>query len=700
MADAQYVIDIAAQMPAGDATIAELDALTASLLGGGKNADYFQQAIKSAAASLDIAKASTLATNDALAAGRSEYALLETAALQASKAAERLAAKGGGMTREYIEAAKRASEAQTAVGAYAGTLKTLEQNAAGAAAKETALANTLKNVTKLSGHANASLAAKAETLEKLRGGLASVPGAAGRLGSALLAPVQGFAKLSAGMGAAKAAALLAATAVAALTIAVVAAGVALVAGAVGVASWATGLADARRNAELSTEAFNAMNPALAGLPFAALTKETGQSSAALRAMAKQLTAAKVKAADLPAALRAAALAETALGKGGSADFVERIREGKTAVADLAQETSVKLGGVVQRQMMGLDAQGERLTSNIAGVFGGLDIDPVLAGMNRLVGLFDKNSAAGQAMSFLFEKVFQPLINQADKAAIVVEAFVLGFLIGLTKLYIALKPAIAAVAEFFGFEDTSLTDVLDMAKKAGEFLAPVFLILATVVGVLLFGAFASIGVLIAAQIAIWYGIIKVVGYVKDAFVAVYDYLSSIDLGPVGTAIMQGLINGIVGSIAGVIRAVVGAASAAVSAAKNALGISSPSKVFAQLGGYTGEGFAMGIEGETDAAQAAMSALVAPPDAPALALGGVAAGLPSPSDGTSSSAAAGGGGAAGGAAAAVSGGRSVSFAGAVFNFGAGADGKKAADDFVERVTELWERLGGQVGSEVAT
>ncbi len=725
MADAQYVIDIAAQMPAGDATIAELDRLTQSLLGGGKNADHFQQAIKSASAALDGAVAASMSANSALAAGRSEYELLERAALQTSKAVERMAAKGGGMSREYLEASKKAHDAQAAVGAYAVTLKGLESAAAGAAAKETALAATFKNVQKLSQHANAAITSKAESIEKLRGGLASVPGAAGRMGSALLAPVQGFAKLSSSMGTARAAALLMATATAALALGAVALGVAVVAVTVKIAAWAVGLADARRSAGLATEAFAAMNPALAGLPFDAVAKETGQSAAALRGLAKQLQDAKVKATDLPAALRAAALAETALGQGGAADFVARIREGKTAVADLAQETSTKLGGIVSRQMIGLDAQGERLKKSVADLFGGLNIDPVLAGMQRLVGLFDKNSAAGKAMSFLFERVFQPLIDQADKAAIVIEAFVLGFLIGLTKLYIALKPAIKAVGEFFGFEDTSLSDVLAIAKKAGEVIAPVFAALAVIVGVTLAAAFVAIGALIALQIAVWYGVVKaveavwfvmqtvstfissvflaawrlVVNTVTEVWNAVLALLNGDSLVDVGRNLMLGLVRGITSAVSAVVNAVTNAVGAAVSAAKSALGISSPSKVFAEIGAFTGEGFAGGVEDTTPDAQAAMTAMVAPPDAPVVGAG-VAAGVTSPAD------AAGGAGAAaasGGGAAASGGGAGASYAdmfrGAVFNFGAGADGKKAAEDFHERWTELIEGMAAQVGGEVS-
>jgi len=705
-------------MPAGDATIAELDKLTASLLGGGKNAEHFQAAIKSAGASLDVAKASTLAANVALDAGALEYASLETAALQASKAVEKLAARGGGMSREYLEAAKKASEANTAVGAYAGTLKTLENNAAAAAAKETQLATTFKNVQKLSNHANAAITAKAETIEKLRGGLASVPGAAGRMGSALLAPVQGFAKLSATMGTARAAALLTATATAALVIGFAALAVGVIAATAAVAAWAVGLADARRSAGLANEAFAAMNPTLAALPFGEITAETGQSAKALQGLAKQLQAAKVKAEDMPAALRAAALAETALGQGGASDFIAQLKDSKRAVSELASETSTKLGGVVARQMIGLDAQSARLKSNISALFGGLNIDPVLAGMQRLVALFDKNTAAGQAIQFLFEKVFQPLIDQADKAAIVLEAFALGFLIGMTKLYIAIKPTIKAIGEFFGFEDTSLTDVLNLAKKAGEIVAVVFAALAVIVGVTLAAAFVVVGALVAAQVAVWYAVITVVQVAwsvfkafgsfllgfgellilpfKLAWKAIQDLFAGASLVDVGRNLMLGLVQGITNAVSAVVGAVKNAVGAAIGAAKSVLGIASPSKVFAGIGEDTGAGFVAGVDDTAADAQAAMTAMVEPPDAQTVGLGGVAASVASPADAARSSSAEGADAANGGASAGAMAG--ANFAGAIFNFTV-ADGTDAADRFVERITALLEGDAAQLGGEVA-
>jgi len=62
------------------------------------------------------------------------------------------------------------------------------------------------------------------------------------------------------------------------------------------------------------------------------------------------------------------------------------------------------------------------------------------------------------------------------------------------------------------------------------------------------------------------------------------------------------------VTGALRRVV---ESGISAAKSALGISSPSKVFAQIGEFTTEGFAGGVEDSAPMAGAAVSAMVEPP-----------------------------------------------------------------------------------------
>jgi phage-related protein len=86
--------------------------------------------------------------------------------------------------------------------------------------------------------------------------------------------------------------------------------------------------------------------------------------------------------------------------------------------------------------------------------------------------------------------------------------------------------------------------------------------------------------------------------------------------VGGDIMRGLADGITGAAGAVVSAITGAVSGAIDSAKKALGIASPSKVFAEIGGYTGEGFAMGVDESAPEAQASMTSMVEPP-APATA-----------------------------------------------------------------------------------
>ena len=83
--------------------------------------------------------------------------------------------------------------------------------------------------------------------------------------------------------------------------------------------------------------------------------------------------------------------------------------------------------------------------------------------------------------------------------------------------------------------------------------------------------------------------------------------------IGTQMVDGLIAGITSGVTRVGDAVRGLASGAIDTARETLGIASPSRVFAEIGGYTAEGYERGIRGGTAGAQDAAAAMVAPPGA---------------------------------------------------------------------------------------
>lgn len=769
MASAKYVIDIAAELE-GDETLSELDAISADLVTAGKNAEFFQTAIKQVSGDLRVAAQVAGAANDALAAGSEQYRQLERAALMASKAAERAALKNNGVVPD--DEAEKARAANAAVEEYAKTLATLDADANAANAEQARLAKTLDNVKKIAGHTDKTIAAQAENYEKFGSALGSVGGPLGTLGQALVRPLQGFSKLSASIGSARAAAVLGVVGFAAVTAAVLALTTAVVAGAVKLATYSVTLADTARNAQLSREAFEAMNPGVAALhdSIDAVNSETMLGVPALNNLAKGLLDAGESSENMARSLRVAALAQKTMGDGAAAEYTRLIQaasDAQKAVDDAAKKSggavdkelvakldaattaadtfaaraTSKLGGIVARQMQGIGAQSQRLESNLGDIFGTLDIDPVLAGMAKLVGLFDKNSAAGKALSFLFTTVFQPLIDQADTAATAVEAFYLGVMIGAMRLYIALKPTIKAVSEFFGFDDPTLELNFKSITAVGEALAPVLIAIGAVVGTVLLVVFGTLAALIAAQVAIWWLLVKAVqavisvfelGY--DAIVAVYNYLTTtslsqiatdimngfvsvfvnlpatllgyftsagasvlsyltgIDLSSVGTNIMLGMVRGIGAGVGAVVSAVKNAMASAISAAKSVLGIHSPSKVFGEIGDFTTQGYTEAIDAGTDDAQLATANMLAPPandNATALRMAQLSgdAGAVSALQRQTSSADAGApapvGGAQGGASSASDGGTSTFGAGEYhFHF----HGVQGAEDAKEQFEEM--------------
>lgn len=68
--------------------------------------------------------------------------------------------------------------------------------------------------------------------------------------------------------------------------------------------------------------------------------------------------------------------------------------------------------------------------------------------------------------------------------------------------------------------------------------------------------------------------------------------------IGSQIIQGLVNGVTGAAGRLIDAVKGAVGDAIEGAKNLLGIHSPSRVFREIGQYTMQGAALGVDDDAD------------------------------------------------------------------------------------------------------
>ncbi|MEU3709012.1 phage tail protein [Streptomyces catenulae] len=82
---------------------------------------------------------------------------------------------------------------------------------------------------------------------------------------------------------------------------------------------------------------------------------------------------------------------------------------------------------------------------------------------------------------------------------------------------------------------------------------------------------------------------------------------------GVAIAEGLVKGLEANQASIEKQMLKIADSMVAAIKKSLGIHSPSRVFAALGSFVGQGFARGIEGESDRVAKAVDAITARPGA---------------------------------------------------------------------------------------
>ena len=357
---------------------------------------------------------------------------------------------------------------------------------------------------------------------------------------------------------------------------IIAIGVAAVVSAVKIAAWAVSLADATRSARLLADGV-AGSVAAGGK----LNDEIERLQGVVPLTRDELLG---MAGDLKKA-------------GKSGDEIANSLEGVATKA-----AQLKFGPNFAKQLLSLDSQAARFKRGVAGIFGGLNIEPVLEGMSKLVGLFDANSSTGKATKAVFESLFQPLI---DGAAAMVPKVVSAFIqvqIWILKALIAIKP--------FG----STFEVIGaIALVFGALFLSVFVGVAAVIALIVV---AGIG-LVKAFKDIYDGAMSIGNTASEGFTELYkrasemyDYVSNLSLEEIGTMLVQGLADGITNAASSVIDAITGVADGALSAAKSVLQIASPSKAMFQIGAYTGEGMVGGLEATQGDVQDAMTSLASP------------------------------------------------------------------------------------------
>jgi hypothetical protein len=278
------------------------------------------------------------------------------------------------------------------------------------------------------------------------------------------------------------------------------------------------------------------------------------------------------------------------------------------VTDLANRIQGRLGGIAAAQMLDLDVQTQKLHESFAQLFSGLRIEGLLSAINSITSLFSQSTASGRALHAMIDALFNPLLNSANGAQPVIKRFFQGMIIGalhLTILFLRVKNSLVSAfahspfAKFFHGLDAGSASLQAGAIVVGAFAAAVLLSVGAVV--LLVAAAASLAAPFVA-----FGL--AMKWAFDKVVAAYTWISSHSWGDLGRLLLRGLVDGLKADAALLLSAVRGIADSAKHALMGALGIHSPSRVFAELGVQVPRGFAQGVESGAGEVGASVGSMV--------------------------------------------------------------------------------------------
>lgn len=277
----------------------------------------------------------------------------------------------------------------------------------------------------------------------------------------------------------------------------------------------------------------------------------------------------------------------------------QVEDGLQALDDAIQ---AKFGHIAKAQTLGFSFQLQRARENAGRVFADVHIEPFLEGLRSVLRLLDQSTVSGRALKVLAEVMLNPLFAALGRGAPYARAFFQGMIIGALLVAINVLRVKKAIDSVFGGESKTKVDSLRLAMLAGAGAVGALLGLLVILSI----PFLLIGAAI-------YGVYK---QARD----LYDALSALDFGGIARNLITGLANGIENGASWVVAAVRKLAGSMMSTLKAALGIASPSKVFALYGRFTGQGLVQGLDASQPEVEAAVQGLVSVPAADAPAAGG--------------------------------------------------------------------------------
>jgi hypothetical protein len=402
-----------------------------------------------------------------------------------------------------------------------------------------------------------------------------------------------------------------------------------VAAAIGVATvallkWGVAASGARRSEALQIEGLNTLRQqwgrATASVEeFQAAIDRASDSTnigrGQLQGYARSLSRAGLRGEALTEAVEAMGIAAQVQGDRGAARFralAINARLTGGSVRDLAADYRDRLGPIARRQMLSIGNQTERARRSLDRIFSGLRLEPFLEALDGVLSLLSQSTATGRALKVIFEALFQPLIDQIGTVGPIVRRFFQGFVIGALVVTIWIQRMRNALNEAFGGGDfVDNATLVKAAILAGVVAFAAFTIVVGATAVVLALAAASMLVFVATLLLVPALVVAAGVAIGFALGAVIEFFQETDFGALARSMIDGIVNGIQRGVARVAGAVRNLAAGARDAFTDALGIASPSSVFAGFGLNIAQGTTQGIEAGTPAVEDAASSLVEAP-----------------------------------------------------------------------------------------
>lgn len=281
---------------------------------------------------------------------------------------------------------------------------------------------------------------------------------------------------------------------------------------------------------------------------------------------------------------------------------------------------------------------ERLTKvakkaeeNVAKLFSKVRVEAFVKVVEEVAEMLDESSASAAAVKEILATMLNPLFDAVGGIGPVIKRFFQGMVIGALLVTIAALKVRNALKDVLPAELAGKVDVLKVALYAG--IAVTFALVGALVALAAVGAVVAVVafVAMATMAAMFAGALLIVGVCLAlllapfimvglavyAAIAYFDEIKAAVLDFAGAAVdaagalISGLVNGIMSGAGAVYNAIRNLASGMTGALKAALGIASPSKVFAELGINTSLGMAQGVDEGSGAVNSSVASMVSLP-----------------------------------------------------------------------------------------